>query len=97
MKIAVRPIALLFENIKSPVLAGLLGSVPEVFRRLFAATGDDVVLDLLTFVQASHPGLFYRRHVHKHILAAVIWLNEPETLGPVEPLNCTAWQFDLLD
>src|SRR5580704_11810932 len=47
----------------------------------------ELVRQLLAFVQARHPGALNRADVNKHILAAVVRLNEAITLLGVEPLH----------
>jgi hypothetical protein len=60
---------------------------PEISGRLFSSIADDVVADLRTLIEAAQTGPLDRRYVNKHILAAGIWLNEPITLGWIEPLH----------
>ena len=45
---------------------------------------------LLAFVQATEAGALDRRNVHEHVRAAVIRLDETETLGSIEPFDCTS-------
>ena len=44
--------------------------------------------DLLTFPEIAHAGALDGADVDEHVLAAVIGLNETETLGRIEPLDC---------
>jgi hypothetical protein len=58
----------------------------KVDRRAFAvAAGFEVVADFLPFKQAPHAGPLDRRHVDKYVTAAVVRLDEPVALLPVEP------------
>ena|SRR5215467_890615 len=52
-----------------------------------SSVGNNVKRDLLSLVEAVHPGAFDRADVHEDILAAVIWLDESEALLAVEPLH----------
>jgi hypothetical protein len=48
----------------------------------------DFVSQLLAFLQVPHPSAFDSGDVYEHILAAVVGLDEAETLGGIEPFNC---------
>src|SRR5437588_9274157 len=48
--------------------------------------GDNFVADLLTFVEIAHSSAFDCTDVHEHVLAAVVRLNEAETLLAIKPL-----------
>jgi hypothetical protein len=50
------------------------------------AIGDDFVADLLTFVEIAHSCAFDRAYVNENVLAAVVRLNEAETLLAIKPL-----------
>lgn len=39
----------------------------------------------MSLVEAMHPGAFDSADVHKHILAAVIWLDEAEAFLAIKP------------
>jgi hypothetical protein len=52
-----------------------------------AVTGD-LEAELLAFLQIAHTGPLDGGDVNEHILAAIIRLNEAETLGGIEPFHC---------
>src|SRR5476651_1992074 len=64
----------------------LLGRL-EVHGRRPAALGGDFVGDLLALVQAVHSRALDGADMDEHVLAAVVRLDESETLGGVEPLD----------
>jgi hypothetical protein len=49
------------------------------------AVASDLEAELLAFLQIAHASALDRGDVDKHILAAVVRLNEAETLGGIEP------------
>src|SRR5262245_12039066 len=53
-----------------------------------AALAHDLVADLLPLAQAAHAGTLDGRNMHEHVFAAVIRLNEAETLLGIEKLDC---------
>src|SRR5882724_9828942 len=57
----------------------LLGGL-EIDGRRAAALGGDLVVDLLAFIQAVQARTLDGADVHEHVLAAVGWLDETETL-----------------
>src|SRR4051812_21827533 len=61
----------------------------EVARRLLAAFGDDLVVDLLAFHQRAHAGALDGADVHEHILRPIGRLDESESLLRIEKLNGT--------
>src|SRR5947207_8402482 len=61
----------------------------KVARRLLAALGDDLVVDLLAFHQRAHAGALDCADMHEHVLRAVGRLNESEALLGIEELHST--------
>jgi hypothetical protein len=63
----------------------------EVVCRRTARTAilHDLVRDLLTFVERGKASALNGRDVNENVRAALVRLNEAETLGRVEPLNCS--------
>jgi hypothetical protein len=61
----------------------------EIIRRRLAGltTGQDLVGQLLAFVELVHARAFDRADMNEHILASVIRLDEAEAFGAVEPLH----------
>ena len=61
----------------------------EISRRFLPALAIVLKLeaDFLTFSKVTHSGPLNCGYVDENVLAAAIWLNEPESLGRVEPLN----------
>jgi hypothetical protein len=57
---------------------------------------DNLVLKLLPLVEGPQAGALDRTDVNKHILAAVIRLNEAEALLAVEPLNSARTHENIL-
>src|SRR4051812_37881003 len=51
------------------------------------AVGDDLVGELLAFVQRAEAGALNGADVYEHVLAAVVGLDEAEALGRVKPLH----------
>jgi hypothetical protein len=65
-----------------------LNSAQVVGRRLAGLSiSNDFELDLLTFIEAVHPCAFDGADMHEDVFAAIIRLNEAETLLAVEPLH----------
>ena len=62
----------------------------QILRRGFAGAlvGDDLIGNLLPFVQAVQTGPFDRADMDKHIGAAGVGLNEPESFRRIEPFHC---------
>ena len=58
----------------------------QIGRRGLSALGHNVERDLLSLVEAAHPGAFDSANVDEHVLAAVIRLDEAEAPLAVEPL-----------
>src|SRR5580704_8502227 len=56
----------------------------EVFCGRLAAIADDLVLDLLAFIEGAEACALYGRDVDEHVLAATLRLNEAVALGGVE-------------
>jgi hypothetical protein len=54
----------------------------------------NVELDLLAFVQAADTSRFESRGMDEHVLAAVFWRDETETLGGVEKLHGADGHFN---
>ncbi|CAD5250439.1 hypothetical protein BOS5A_10377 [Bosea sp. EC-HK365B] len=50
---------------------------------------DELVRDLLAVTQIAQAGALDGADVDEHVLAAIIRLDEAETLGAVEPFHCT--------
>jgi len=63
----------------------------QIVRRRFAGPAIKYHLegDLLSFVEAMHPGAFDSTDVHEHILAAVIRLDEAEAFLAIKPFYRT--------
>jgi hypothetical protein len=59
----------------------------EMFCRFLAAIGDNLVLNVLAFVERAQPGPLDRGDVNEHILAAALRLDKAVTFGRVEPLH----------
>src|SRR6185312_13690618 len=61
----------------------------QIFRGRLAglAIGHDLVRDLLAFAEGAHSSAFDRADVNEDVLAAVLRLNETETLLAVKPLH----------
>jgi hypothetical protein len=59
----------------------------EVFCGRLAAIADDLVLDLLAFIEGAEACALYGRDVDEHVLAATLRLNEAVALGGVEPFH----------
>ncbi len=53
-----------------------------------ALIGDDLIGDLLPFIQAAQTGPFDRADMNEHIGAAGVGLNEPEAFRRIEPFHC---------
>lgn len=62
---------------------------PQVFCRSFSLICHFLVAHFVTLIQAAEASSFDRGDVHENILAAVVRLNEAETLRWIEPLNGT--------
>src|SRR5690242_9001299 len=63
-----------------------LDSTQIVGRRLSGPSiRNDIVRYLLTFIETVHSGALNCAHVHKNVLAAVVGLNEAESLLAIEP------------
>src|ERR1700722_20334153 len=69
----------------------------EIFRRRLAAVADNLVLDLLAFIERAEAGPLHRRDMDEHILPAALRLDEPVALGRIEPLHCSGRHNDLQD
>src|SRR5690348_6261776 len=61
----------------------------QVGSRGLALFSDQLVADLLIFVQGAQTGAFNSRDVDEHVRAAGVGLNETKTFSGVEPLNRT--------
>src|SRR6185295_12864244 len=59
----------------------------EVLRGLFAAILDKVVFNRLVFIEGREPGTLDRGDMDEHVPVATGRLDEPITLGRVEPFN----------
>jgi hypothetical protein len=68
----------------------------QIAGRNLASAINQLKLELLTFCKAFKAGALYRADVHKHILAALITLDEAEAFGRVEELYCAAALADNL-
>jgi hypothetical protein len=64
---------------------------PKVFCAAFATLGVNLgfVREPLTFCQTRKPGLLNGADVNKHIVSAIIGLDEAKTLPNIEPLHST--------
>src|SRR3989442_14366610 len=65
-------------------------------RGLAVLARDQLVSDLLAFVQGGQAGLLHRRDIHEHCLRTIACLNETKTLRCVEPLHFSGWHKTLL-
>src|SRR5205814_8059881 len=72
----------------------LLGGL-EIHGRRTATLCGDLVVDLLAFVQPVKARTLDSADVHEHVLAAVGRLDEPETLGGIEPLHGTCRHYSV--
>src|SRR5689334_20178848 len=70
----------------------------EVVGRALARTAvlHDFVADLLSVCERAQASAFNCRNMDENVGAAVIRLDKTETLGGVEPLDCTCIHNDLL-
>src|SRR3954451_19004158 len=59
----------------------------EVFRGGLAAIFHEVIFDNLIFVEGREPGALDRGDMDEHVLVSLHRLDEPITLGRVEPLD----------
>src|SRR5271170_5053142 len=59
----------------------------EILCRGLPFVGNLFVLHLLALVEGRQAGLLDRRDMDENVLAAALGLNEPITLGRVEPLH----------
>src|SRR4051812_34445402 len=59
----------------------------EVFRRAFSAIFHEVVFDHLILVEGGESGTLDRGDMDEHVLVSLHRLDEPITLGRVEPLD----------
>src|SRR5436309_15303541 len=59
----------------------------EVLRRGLAAIADELVLDVLAFVQGAQPSALDRGNMHEHVFAAISRLDETIPLCRVEPFH----------
>jgi hypothetical protein len=57
---------------------------------------DDLIADLLAFVEPLHAGALDSRDMDENVLAAIIGLDEAEALGTVEPFHCACRHHDFL-
>src|ERR1041385_8000375 len=66
----------------------------EIFRRFLAAICDDLVLNVLAFVEGAQSGALDGRDVNEHILATALRLDKAIALGRVKPLHsaCSHYQ-----
>jgi hypothetical protein len=74
-----------------PAAAAIISLGAELIRRHLARTLvlGELVGDLLTFLEITHASALDGADVDEHVLPAVIRLDETETLGRIEPLDCT--------
>jgi hypothetical protein len=70
----------------------------QVLRRGLSrpSIGHDFERNLLSFIKAIHAGALNRADVHKHVLAAIIRLNEAEAFLAVEPFHGSLHHVSLL-
>jgi hypothetical protein len=61
----------------------------QIIRRRLASIVDNLKFDNLSLVQSGETGTLDGRYVNKYVLTAALLLNEPITLGRVEPLHGT--------
>ena len=61
-----------------------------------ATLSDELVADLLRFIEGRQTSALDGADVNEHVLRAVIWLDEAETLLGIEPLNFACRHIDNL-
>src|ERR1700694_5601049 len=66
-----------------------LSADPQIFRGRFTPVLHLFVAHLSTLIEVAQAGLFHGRDVHKHVLAAVVGLNQSKSLSRIEPLHST--------
>ena len=83
----------LFEERIDPICSASCARIPpdlfslKLLCRFPAAIGNDLILNVLAFIERAQPGPLNRGDVHEHILAAALRLDKAVTLGRVEPLH----------
>jgi flagellar hook-associated protein FlgK len=65
----------------------------QVASRLFAALGNDVVTDALTFGQCVHAGALYRADVHENVFIAAFRLDKSKSLAGIKKLYSSNSHF----
>src|SRR5262249_40620912 len=63
---------------------------PQVDRGFLAPAALDLIFDALSVVERAEPGALDGRNVDEYVLAAAGRLNEPISLGRIEPLHGTS-------
>src|SRR6266446_9685999 len=69
----------------------------QVLGRGLAAIADDLVFDLLAFIERPDPGALYGRNVNEHVLTTALRLDKAVALGCIEPLHGTGRHHNLLE
>ena len=71
-----------------PLSLVILSDGPQIVCRRLAcpSISNDLKRDLLSLIEAIHPGTFDGADVHEDILAAIIRLDEAEAFLTIEPL-----------
>jgi hypothetical protein len=67
----------------------------EVFGRRFSPIAYDLELDVLALIKGAETRLLHRRNMNKHVLPAALRLDEPISLGRIEPLHRSGRHYHL--
>ena len=71
--------------------------INDIFGRRFAVIAfNEVVRNLLTFVQRFHASVLNRGNMYESILRAVFWFDEAISFGAVKPLNSSSSHYSSL-
>ena len=65
------------------------------FRGFLPAVGNNLILNVLAFVERAQARPFHGRDMHEHIFAAALRLDKAITLGRVEPLYSASSHISL--
>src|SRR5262249_4089990 len=68
----------------------------QIFRRLLAPLGHDIVADLPALHESAHAGALDRADVHEHVLAAVARRAKPKGFFGIEELHGTCGHHGFL-
>ena len=67
----------------------------QISRARLAPIGDHFVTELMALVETAGAGTLNRADMNEHVFAAVIRLDEAETLLRIEPLYCSIFSFPI--